>query len=148
MPVEWDVNYIAVVVAAIVNMVIGTVYYLPQVAGKAWMNAIDKTAEDLRGANQPILYVLAAIFSLLLATVMAAAIGWANAHTLGEGALVGLLFWIGLAMPIVGMTFMFEGRRFASHAITGGHYLIALVVMGAIIGWWPWGDSLGSLRKA
>ncbi len=30
MSVEWDVNYIAVVVATIVGLVIGTVYYMPQ----------------------------------------------------------------------------------------------------------------------
>ncbi len=53
MPVEWDVNYIAVVVAAVVGMVIGAVYYMPQVVGKAWMNAIGKTEEDLPGANRP-----------------------------------------------------------------------------------------------
>ena len=137
MPVEWDVNYIAVVVAAVVGMVIGAVYYMPQVVGKAWMNAIGKTEKDLPGANRPILYVFAAIFTLLLATMLAAAIGWADAHTVGKGALVGLLFWIGLAIPIVGTVFMFEGRKLANHAITGGHYLIALVVKGAIIGAWP-----------
>ena len=142
MPVEWDVNYLAVVVAAVVGMVIGAVYYSPRVAGRAWMAAIGKTEEDLRGANRPILFLFAAILTLLLATMLAAAIGWADVQTLGGGALVGLLCWIGFAIPLVGLVFMFEGRRPANLAITGGHYLIALVVKGAIIGAWPAGGGV------
>ncbi len=136
MSVEWDVNYIAVVVATIVGMVIGAVYYMPQVVGRAWMKTIGKTEEELRGAGQPMMYVVAAVLTFLFATILAATIGWADAHTLGGGALVGLLLWIGLAVPIVGMVFLFEGRKLMSHAITGGHYLIALVVKGAILGAW------------
>jgi hypothetical protein len=35
MPVEWDVNYMAVLVATIAGVVIGAVYFMPAVAGKA-----------------------------------------------------------------------------------------------------------------
>lgn len=141
MSVEWDVNYLAVVVAAITGMVIGGVYFMPAVAGKAWMKAIGKTEEDLKGANQPVLYVVAAVFTLLMATVLAAAIGWADAGTWSGGALVGLLMWIGFSFPIIGLTFAFELRPMANHVITGGDYLITLVVMGAIIGAWPAGAA-------
>ena len=136
MSIEWDVNYIAVAVATIVGLVIGTVYYMPQVVGRAWMKTIGKTEEELRGASRPVMYVVAAVLTFLFATMLAATIGWAGAHSLGGGALVGLLLWIGLAVPIVGMVFLFEDRKLVSHAITGGHYLIALVVKGAIIGAW------------
>ena len=110
MSIEWDVNYIAVVVAAVAGMVIGAVYFMLAVAGTAWMKAIGKTPEDLTGANQPILYALAAVFTLLMATLLAAVIGWADAGTLADGALVGLLLWLGFALPVVGLTFMFELR--------------------------------------
>ena len=36
---------------------------------------------------------------------------------------------------------MFEGRKPVNHLITGGHYLIALVLEGAIIGAWPTGST-------
>lgn len=136
MSIEWDVNYLAVVVATLVGLVIGTVYYMPQALGRVWMKTIGKTEEELRGASGPTMYVIAAVLTFLFATMLAASIGWADAHTLGGGALVGLLLWIGLAVPIVGMVFLFEGRKLVSHAITGEHCLIALVVKGAIIGAW------------
>ena len=137
MSIEWDVNYIAVVVAAVAGMVIGAVYFMPAVAGNAWMKAIGKTPEDFTGGNQPVLYALAAVFTLLMATLLAAVIGWADAGTLTDGVLVGLLLWLGFAVPVVGLTFMFELRPLANHVITGANYLITFVVMGAIIGAWP-----------
>ncbi len=141
MSIEWDVNYIAVLVATVVAMVIGAVYYQPQVVGRAWMKTLGKTEEDFKNANQPVLYICAAIFTLLWTTVLAAAIGWADAHSLIDGATIGFLAWIGFAIPIVGVVFMFEGRKLVSQVITGGHYLIALVVQGAILGVWPTGDA-------
>ena len=134
MSVEWDVNYIAVVIAAVAGMIIGAVYFQPAVAGKAWMKAVGKTEEDLRDARRPVLYLAAAICQLLIATVLAATMNWAGADGVGDGVLVGALVWIGFAAPIVGITLMFELRSFSHHAITAGHTLVALVVMGGIIG--------------
>lgn len=144
MSLEWDVNYVAVVVATVVGMVIGAVYFMPGVVGNAWMKAVGKTEEEVRAANQPVLYVLAAIFQLLMAVLLAATIGWADAGTLGGGALVGLLVWIGFAAPAVSLTLLFELRSVASHVIVAGHTLISFVVKGAIIGWWPWGAAPGA----
>ena len=137
MSLEWDVNYIAVIVATVAGMVIGAVYFMPAVAGKAWMNSIGKTAEDLSGANQPVLYILAAIFQLLIATVLAATIGWADAHSLSGGILVGALVWVGFGGPFVALALLFELRGITNHVIVAVHGLIALIVMGAIIGAWP-----------
>ena len=55
------------------------------------MKSIGKTAEDLGGANQPVLYFSAAILQLLIASVLAAAIGSAEAHSVGGGTLVGAI---------------------------------------------------------
>ncbi|MEQ8246418.1 MAG: DUF1761 domain-containing protein [Alphaproteobacteria bacterium] len=133
---EWDVNYWAVPVAALATMVVGAIYYSPAVAGHAWIKAIGKTEEEVRAANRPILYVIAAILSLIQASVLSALIGWADAHTLLGGALVGLLLWIGMAVPMVSVTFLFEGRALANHIISGLYFLIALVASGAILGAW------------
>jgi hypothetical protein len=100
------------------------------------MKSIGKTAEDLGGANQPVLYFSAAILQLLIASVLAAAIGWADAHSVGGGILVGAILWVGLGAPIVALTLLFELRSLTNHVIVALHTLIALAVMGAIIGAW------------
>ena len=133
---EWDVNYWAVLVAAVATMVIVSIYYMPAVAGRAWMKEIGKTEEEIRAANRPILFVIAAVLSVIQASVLSAVIGWADAHTLVGGVLVGLVLWIGMAVPMVSVTFLFEGRTLANHVISGIYFLVALVVTGAIIGAW------------
>ncbi|NQV81744.1 MAG: DUF1761 domain-containing protein [Alphaproteobacteria bacterium] len=136
MTIEWDVNYLAALVAAAAAMAIGAIYYLPAVAGRAWMKAIGKTEQEVRAANRPILYVVTAILAFLQAIMLSAVVGWAGTQTLVGGALIGLLLWIGMAVPIVSVTFVFEGRTVANHVISGVYYLLSLVIMGGIVGAW------------
>ena len=133
---EWDVNYWAALVSVVAAMVIGAIYYSPAVAGRAWMAAIGKTPEEIKANNKPSLYVVTAVLALLQATVLSAVISWAGDVTLVGGALIGLLLWVGMALPVISNTFIFEGRKMVNHVISSGYYLITLVVMGCIIGAW------------
>ncbi len=136
MLMEWDANYLGALVCTVAAMLIGTVYYMPAVAGRAWMNAIGKTHEQQKAENRPSLYIVTAILAYLQAVVLSAVMGWAGADGIGDGALIGLLLWIGMAVPIISVTFIFEARKLTNHVISGGYYLISLVVMGGILGAW------------
>jgi hypothetical protein len=76
---DWDVNYVAVLVATIAAMVIGFLWYMPAVAGKAWMAAIGKTEAEIRAAGKPSIYIAAVVVAFVQMTVLAAALGWAGA---------------------------------------------------------------------
>ena len=45
-------------------MVIGTIYFSPAVAGRAWMATIGKTPEDIIGTDKPSLYIVTAVLAL------------------------------------------------------------------------------------
>ncbi len=60
-------NFIIILVAAIIPMIIGFVWYNPKVLGNAWMQAAGLTMKDLEGANMAKIFILAFIFSLFLA---------------------------------------------------------------------------------
>ena len=68
--------------------------------------------------------------------MLSAVISWAGDVTLVGGALIGLLMWAGLALPVRSNTFNFEGCKMTNHVISSGYYLIALMVMGGMIGAW------------
>jgi len=55
----------------------------------------------------------------------------------GGDILVGAILWVGLDAPIVALTLLFELRSLTNHVIVALHTLIALAVMGAIIGACP-----------
>jgi hypothetical protein len=59
-------NWIAVVVASFVPLIIGAIWYNPKVFGTAWMNVAGLTEEKLKGANMMVIYLLCLIFSFFL----------------------------------------------------------------------------------
>jgi len=62
---EWDVNYWAALVSVVAAMAIGAIYYSPAVAGKAWMNAIGKTPEEIKASAKPSMYIVTAVLAFL-----------------------------------------------------------------------------------
>ncbi|MSP20566.1 MAG: DUF1761 domain-containing protein [Alphaproteobacteria bacterium] len=136
MSAEWDVNYVAVLVAAIAAMIIGAVYYLPAVAGKAWMNAIGKTEAEVRAAMTPRVLIAGFVLAILEMSVLAAIEGWAGAVGVADGVMVALIVWLGLTLPAASMNVLFEGRPTALHWVYGVNSLIIFAVAGAVIGWW------------
>ncbi len=64
------VNFVAVLVAALVPTVIGFIWYNPKVFGTAWMNASGMTEEKIKGGNMPLIFGVSFVLSLLLAMYM------------------------------------------------------------------------------
>ena len=57
-------------------------------------------------------------------------------NTAGAGAVLGLWVWLGfLATSMLGSV-LWDGKPFALYLINVAHYLVVLVVMGAILGVW------------
>ncbi len=136
MSAAWDVNYVAVLVSAIAAMIIGAVYYLPAVAGKAWMNAIGKTEAEVRAAMTPRVLIAGFVLAILEMSVLAAIEGWAGTAGVADGVMVALIVWLGLTLPAASMNVLFEGRPTALHWVYGVNSLIIFAVAGAVIGWW------------
>lgn len=62
-----DLNWIAILVAALVPTIIGFIWYNPKVFGKAWMAAADMTEEKMKGANMPLIFGVSFVLSVMLA---------------------------------------------------------------------------------
>ena len=64
------INWIAIIVAALVPMVIGFIWYNPKVFGTAWMSAAGMTEEKIKGGNMPLIFGLSFVLSIMLAMSM------------------------------------------------------------------------------
>ncbi len=64
------INFLAVLVAALIPMVIGFIWYNPKVFGTAWMKAADMSMEKMKGANMALVFGLTFVFSFLVAMTM------------------------------------------------------------------------------
>jgi hypothetical protein len=63
-------NFYAILVASIVPMVLGFIWYHPKVMGNAWMQASSLTEEKIRAANMPLILGLSFVFAFMLSFVM------------------------------------------------------------------------------
>ncbi|MBI4127451.1 MAG: DUF1761 domain-containing protein [Parcubacteria group bacterium] len=133
---EVAINYLAVVVAAIVNMVLGAIWYSPAVAGKAWMAATGKSSMDVKKGSDGVAYFVSFIAALVLGYFLALLIGAMNAATLGSGAWTGFLAWLGFSVTTTVSDYLFTDRGLRLFAINNGYQLVAFVVMGAILAVW------------
>ena len=130
-----NINYLAVLVAALSTFLLGGLWYSPLLFGKAWMRANNFSEEDLQTFSKARMFGWSFVFSLIMAVNLAMFLAAPNTNLtwgMTAGALAGF-GWVAMAIAIVGV---FENRSWAYILINGGYMTVAFVVMGAIIGAW------------
>jgi hypothetical protein len=132
------INYIAVIVATIAGFAIGAGWY-SFLFQKQWMAAIGMTEADMkaRASGGPSLLPLLAgnvVGNLVMAIVLSALLHSLAAAGLGAAVGVAFLVWLGFVVTVMGVNNSFSGRKPVLTAIDGGHWLVVLLAMGAIIG--------------
>ena len=133
-----EVNWLAVIVAAVINMAVGAFWYSPMAFGKAWMKAIGKTEADIRASsgNMALTYGVTAIGALVQVFILAMLVRLTGAENFGHGLLLGLWVWLGFIAVFLLNEMTFGGRPVVYCAITGGFFLVTLLVSGGILAAW------------
>jgi hypothetical protein len=129
-----DLNWIAILVVALIPMALGMLWYSNALFAQPWMRAVDRTQDELSGPRLG--YLLSAISALLMSYALARIVRWAEVDDLWNGALVGLLVWLGLVATVLAVTTYFGGRPRTLWVINAGYQLVAIVLMGALHGVW------------
>lgn len=133
-PVE--INHLATIVAAIVSIVIGFIWYSPGVFGTAWMKAAGIKMPKGKKKGMAKGFVGMIIVSLVLAYVLSIFIDYGQAATLTEGLMIGFWVWLGfMATTQIGVV-LWENKPGKLFVINTGFSLVELLVMGAIIATW------------
>jgi hypothetical protein len=127
-----SINYLAVVVAAVVGFLVGWGWYT--LFGKAWKEGLGKTAEECQGPMPLRPLVIAGVACLLMAWMLAGLLGHLADITVRGGIISAIFAWAGFVLTTTATNQAFEGMRPIVTVIDAGHWLAVLVVMGAIIG--------------
>jgi hypothetical protein len=128
-------NYGAIVVSAVAYWVLGALWY-GVLFGQRWMALEGITMEQAKSLNPVLATIVSFALSLLTAFVLAQLCLWRNANTAARGAAVGVLLWIGIVGPMTFTTYMYEMRPKELFAINEFYPLVALCLMGVILGAW------------
>lgn len=135
---DMNVNWLAVLAAALVNMALGFLWYGP-IFGKAWMKLsglTDAKLNEMKNKGMSSTYVLSMLGALVMAFVMAQFVNISGASTVTEGALLGFWAWLGLVAPVQLTQVLYEGKSWNLYFINTGYYLVSLKLMGAVLASW------------
>lgn len=130
-----QINWLAVVAAAVSAFVIGGLWYSPLLFVKPWLRANGFAEADVEKGSPAVIYGVSFVLTLLMAVNLAAFLGRPDT-TLAWGATAGALTGAGWVLPGIGVVALFERRPFLYTLVNGGYWAVALTVMGAIIGGW------------
>jgi hypothetical protein len=133
---EVQVNYWAVLFAAISSMVVGSIWYSPSVFGAAWQKTFKQNKKRAR-REMPLVMVLTFGASLLMAYVLAH-VGFIANRFFGNSFLqdtmtTAVFMWLGFSVPAI-LGGLFEQRRKVAMLLQIGNVLVTLEVMALIIG--------------
>jgi hypothetical protein len=135
------INYLAILIAAVVGWLAGAVWY--GALGERWVAAQGKTMAEFKARQAEIKgtpaaslpFALAFVADLVMAWVLAGMVGHLGAVTIRSAVISALFAWVGFVVTTIVVNYSFGGRSYALAAIDAGHWLIVLVLMGAVIGW-------------
>lgn len=129
-------NYLAITLAAIACFLLEAGWYsmfmLP------WLNGIGRSREWLldTGVNPALQYGAALLSAALIAAVISGFTQYTGTQTALRGIKVATGMWLGGVLPIVATECVFELRTYQLFILNVGFWLVAMIVMGAIVGGW------------
>jgi hypothetical protein len=135
-------NVHAIVLAAVAAWIAGAVWY--GALGRPWVAAQGRTMEEFKAqqaarkgtlaASWP--FVLSFLAELVMAWVLAGVVGHLGPGqvTIRNGIISALFIWAGFVVTTLAVNNAFAGRKAALTLIDAGHWLVVLLVMGAVIG--------------
>jgi len=135
MAVNFGVNYLAVVVAAVVALVIGFIWYSPRVFGNRWMAYLGTTQAQL-GNPGPTGMLVGVVASLINAWALAVLALNLGGKSVTDGVLLGVLAWLGFMATITAAQISFEKKSWGLWVLNNAHNLLVQVIMAAIVATW------------
>lgn len=134
-----SINLIAVLVAALVSMGIGMLWYSPLLFLKPWLQASglnEKKHKTTKGTAMAQTMFVAFLGNLLTSYVLAHFVNYTAATTAFMGAQTGFWLWLGFVAPVQLGSVLWEKKPAEYFLINTAHQMVNLLVMGAILAMW------------
>lgn len=129
-----SVHWLAIIVAAVVNMVVGMVWYSRGLFGKEWAKLTGRKLEDMGGGGSG--YVVAAVGALLQSWILAHFVIYAGSDSFWKGLVTGFWLWLAFVAVVAAVNIVFEGRDWNLWKINAGYFLVVLLINGGLLAAW------------
>jgi sterol desaturase/sphingolipid hydroxylase (fatty acid hydroxylase superfamily) len=135
-----ELNWLAVVVGALVYFGLGALWYSPVLFARAWQRSIgwDETRTPPQASATT--YVVPFVAYLVMATAVGLIAAATGTDELGEGIVLGLVLGIGLSLAHTFVDASFDPNKpepWTWFAINGTYHALGLVIVSVIVAIWP-----------
>jgi hypothetical protein len=126
-----DLNLLAVLVAGIIHIAGGLIWFQPKIFGSAWAKL---TGKDLTPAFP---WIPAGIIGhLVMALVLALIVKLSGAQTAFDGAIIGVMTWAGFIVPLEIGELIWEKIPFKLFLIRVGNQFFGFIITGILLAVW------------
>ena len=131
-----EVNYLAVLVAAIAAWAFGALWYMalagPWMKAQGWASKAEMLGPG--GRPSPLPFVISFIAELVMAYLLAGLIAHLGDVNVWRGVVTSFFVWLGFVATTLIVNHRFGRNSWMLTLIDGGHWLGVLLVMGLVIG--------------
>ena len=137
-----SINYLAVLVAAILSYAVGAWWHSPAGFGKYWQRMMGLTPESMGKmpltAAQAIAlgFVITVLVSYVLAHFVALLIPAAAPAWLTLSLQLGFWVWLGFLAPMVANGWLWEGKSVKLFLFNAAYQLVSIEIMAVVLGLW------------
>ena len=132
------INFLAVILAAVVAFGLGAVWYSPLLFAKQWMEFNGYGPEHVKAmqANAKKAYGISFVCQLVIAFALALLIAITHMSALSAGIKLALVCWLGFAVSLGLMANVYSNKPIKAFMLDAGYQLVYFVVMGIILVSW------------
>ena len=155
-----EINFLALLLAALSTLVVGFIWYHPKVFGTIWMKESGTSMEKMKGSNMMAIFAMSLLYAFFISFMLQmlvihqfGALGMIGGdpskalpsytsfiadygtafRTFKHGALHGFMSGLFFALPVIGVGALYERRSWKYVLIAGGYWVISCMIMGGII---------------
>lgn len=145
---EPQINWIAIVVAALIPMVLGFIYYGP-LFQKQWLSSMGKTQEEMEPTNPAVTYGLALLVAFMISASLKMMLEFMHkdvnqagemflnsTHTFGHGAFHGMFLCLSFVVPVIISLSLFHKSSAKNILLNVVFWTLCFAVMGGILDAW------------
>ncbi len=134
-----ELNWWAILAAAMVYFAIGAFWFSPSLFGRRWARSIGMDMDKMKRPKPSVMartYAIAFITSFIMIFVLSIFIHVFNTASIGDAMQIGLLMWLGFVVTDKMTGVLFEGRNAKYFMITSMHSFVGILAAAAILAAW------------
>ena len=131
---EVSINWVAVLVAAVVNMIVGSLWYGP-IFGRAWKHMMGFTDDMMKSMRLSAMQAMVGGFitALIMAYVLAYFVVIYGAIDMQGAFELAFWIWLGFMATVTAGSFLWENKPFKLFVLNAAEQLVALVLMAMVM---------------